>query len=385
MPRRWRSAPSSGLRRLANALGMPVRTLLLTVHLRVLASLCGSQDVTTGLVVNVRPESADGDRVLGLFLNTLPLRVELAPGQWRALALRVRQAELGAIEHRNYPYFRLHQERGGEPLFETIFNYVNFHAYDALDGAAGFPGHEWTGYPLDVSFSHTGGRLLLQVIVDATRLSQAQAGCVAAYLRDAIAALIADPDAEHALHGDLYLRFDRGQAWWSNTATRCTDPPHTACGANRPGHALRLVQFRHFGRGTVPDHRRDHRVRPAALVTPDAAFEASAPVVGGGGRLGAMADLGDVRWLNTYGPTEATVYATAQALDCAAPPRAGDGIRVRVVCSSGVVCGDIVRWRDDGMVATRTSQAAWLSHRVGRDRGGTAGVSRPQRCGGGCA
>ncbi|WP_057921655.1 non-ribosomal peptide synthetase [Lysobacter capsici] len=191
-----------GLRDLANTLGVPVRTLLLSVHLRVLASLCGSRDVTTGLVSNVRPEIADGDRALGLFLNTLPLRAQMAPGRWRDLVLRVREAELGAIEHRYYPYFRLHREQGGEPLFETIFNYVNFHAYDALENAGlrllGSRVHEWTGYPLDVSFSHTGGRLLLQVIVDPARLSPAQAGRIAGYLRDAIAALVARSDADHA-------------------------------------------------------------------------------------------------------------------------------------------------------------------------------------------
>ena len=217
------AADERGLRELANGLGVPVRSLLLTAHLRVLASLCGSRDITTGLVSNVRPETADGDRALGLFLNTLPLRAELAPGSWRELALRVREAELGAIEHRYYPYFRLHREHGGEPLFETIFNYVNFHAYDALDDAGlkllGSRVHEWTGYPLDVSFSHTGGRLLLQVIVDPARLSPAQAGRIAGYLRAAIAALVATPEAGHGAHAlcagaeaQLLLDWEQGPA-----------------------------------------------------------------------------------------------------------------------------------------------------------------------------
>ncbi|KRB04197.1 non-ribosomal peptide synthetase [Lysobacter sp. Root690] len=221
-----------GLRDLANTLGVPVRTLLLSVHLRVLASLCGGQDVTTGLVSNVRPESADGDRALGLFLNTLPLRARMAPGRWRDLVLQVREAELGAIEHRYYPYFRLHREQGGEALFETIFNYVNFHAYDALENAGlrllGSRVHEWTGYPLDVSFSHTGGRLLLQVIVDPARLSPTQAARIAGYLREAIGALVSRPDADHAAHR-LYApdEAERLRGWEQGPTLPDDDAPAT--------------------------------------------------------------------------------------------------------------------------------------------------------------
>jgi len=48
----------------------------------VLRLLSGQQDATTGLIVNGRLEESDGDRVLGLFLNTAPLRLDMPGGAW---------------------------------------------------------------------------------------------------------------------------------------------------------------------------------------------------------------------------------------------------------------------------------------------------------------
>ena len=46
--------------------------------------LYGTTDVLIGLVANGRQETVDGERVLGLFLNTLPFRYRLSGGSWFA-------------------------------------------------------------------------------------------------------------------------------------------------------------------------------------------------------------------------------------------------------------------------------------------------------------
>ena len=84
---------TAGVKTLAQRSGVPLKTVLLAAHLRVLALVCGQADVLTGLVSNSRPEEADGERVLGLFLNTLPMRLTLRPESWPALLQRVFQAE----------------------------------------------------------------------------------------------------------------------------------------------------------------------------------------------------------------------------------------------------------------------------------------------------
>ena len=76
---------SVALRRLARLTAVPLKTLLLAAHLRVMSLLLGQSDVTTGLVTNGRPEESGGERVLGLFLNTLPLRLKLTRGSLAGL------------------------------------------------------------------------------------------------------------------------------------------------------------------------------------------------------------------------------------------------------------------------------------------------------------
>ena len=115
---------------------MPLKSVLLAAHVRVLALASGQADVLTGLVANSRPEESDGERVLGLFLNTLPLRLAVGDEErWSSLIRRVFQAEREGLPHRRYPAGRLQRQQGaGEPLYETAFNYNHFHVYQGLQG-----------------------------------------------------------------------------------------------------------------------------------------------------------------------------------------------------------------------------------------------------------
>ena len=92
---------SEGLHRLARASGVPVKSVLLAASLRVLAEHAGRTDVMTGLVVNGRPEKTDGDRASGLFLNTVPLRLDLAGGTWTDLLRHAfaAEAEVRWLDH----------------------------------------------------------------------------------------------------------------------------------------------------------------------------------------------------------------------------------------------------------------------------------------------
>lgn len=60
------------LRAVAAEARVPVKSVMFASHARVLSLLSGRRRVVTGLVANGRPETADGDQVVGLFLNTLP-------------------------------------------------------------------------------------------------------------------------------------------------------------------------------------------------------------------------------------------------------------------------------------------------------------------------
>lgn len=117
----------------AHRLGAPVKSLLLAVHAYVLGVITGSHDVLTGLISNGRPEVADGDRVLGLFLNTLPFRVQIRhDAAWSDLIRTVTDAERECLPHRRYPLPEILRHVGNHARFQTAFNYTNFHVYTQL-------------------------------------------------------------------------------------------------------------------------------------------------------------------------------------------------------------------------------------------------------------
>ena len=123
---------AEGLKQLANGAGVPLKSVLLAAHLRVLSLLCGQSDVLTGLVANGRPEETDGEQICGLFLNTLPFRLQLSGGTWIDLVQQVFEAERELLPYRRYPLAEIQRNLGGQPLFETAFDYVNFHVYQGL-------------------------------------------------------------------------------------------------------------------------------------------------------------------------------------------------------------------------------------------------------------
>ncbi|PPK71456.1 hybrid non-ribosomal peptide synthetase/type I polyketide synthase [Actinokineospora auranticolor] len=117
--------------RFARASRVPVKSVLLAAHCLALRALSGVDDVVTGCVTHTRPDRADADRCAGLFLNTVPVRVDNAPKTWRDVVTHVVRWEREAVPHRRYPISDLVAERGG-PVFETAFNFVDYHAFDAV-------------------------------------------------------------------------------------------------------------------------------------------------------------------------------------------------------------------------------------------------------------
>ena len=66
---------SDGLKKLARRAEVPLKSVLLAAHLKVISLLSGDIDILTGLESNGRLEEADGEKTLGIHLNTVPLRM----------------------------------------------------------------------------------------------------------------------------------------------------------------------------------------------------------------------------------------------------------------------------------------------------------------------
>ena len=118
---------------LADRLAVPVKTLLMTAHLKVLSALSGDRDVMTGYEHSGRPEVEDATEAVGLFLNTVPFRVMVEPCTWEQLVRRVYDAEMHMLPSRRYPMAQVKHDLGTqEQLFETAFNYTHFYLLKKL-------------------------------------------------------------------------------------------------------------------------------------------------------------------------------------------------------------------------------------------------------------
>ncbi|NOR62754.1 MAG: amino acid adenylation domain-containing protein, partial [Rhodobacteraceae bacterium] len=160
------------LEALAQVHHVPLRVVLLAAHLQLMATYTGQQDVMTGVVTHTRPEIEGTESVLGLFLNTLPFRIQMG----KDLIARVFALDADISTHRAYPYQQVLEDNDHAPQFEHMFNYVNFHVLDGLNEAGPLEvldkqSFEATNFVLGVNAVHMGGRLSLALAYDPTRLN----------------------------------------------------------------------------------------------------------------------------------------------------------------------------------------------------------------------
>ncbi len=123
---------SQKLLKLAKSLTIPLKNVLLAAHMRALSFLCNEQEVTSGLICSNRPEELNGDRALGVFLNTLPFCLKLKGGTWTELITQTFEAECELLKVRDYPMAALQRMWGDEPLFDVMFNYVHYRVGESL-------------------------------------------------------------------------------------------------------------------------------------------------------------------------------------------------------------------------------------------------------------
>jgi len=195
---------SDGLQRLARLAAAPIKSVLLAAHLRVMNLIAGRDDVLTCVTANGRPETGDGERALGLFLNSMPFRTKLSGGAWTDLAQEAFEQERQSLPFRRYPLAELQRIRGGERISETAFYFTHYHIYNNLRRFAdleilGLKPYEETSFTMVAMFGvHPfTSRVTLQLNCDQTQISTAQAARLAGYYAETLAAMAADPSGRY--------------------------------------------------------------------------------------------------------------------------------------------------------------------------------------------
>ncbi|WP_329263150.1 amino acid adenylation domain-containing protein [Streptomyces sp. NBC_01478] len=135
------------LARRAAELGVTLNTLLQGAWAILLSKLTGQQDVVFGAAVNGRPPGLIGsDEMVGLFINTLPIRVRCRPDHSVAdVITELQERQTALLDHTYYGLADIQRGVGMPALFDTI---VVFQSYP-IDRAGIVEANTSAGFTID--------------------------------------------------------------------------------------------------------------------------------------------------------------------------------------------------------------------------------------------
>ncbi|WP_424489422.1 amino acid adenylation domain-containing protein, partial [Pseudomonas sp.] len=184
------------VREQARQLGVSAASLMHLAWAQVLGLVSGRDDVVFGTVLMGRMQAGDGaDRALGMFINTLPLRVNVAASA--AVAVKATHARLSALLGHEHASLALAQRCSGVPtsvpLFSALLNYRHStpgemarDGHGIWEGVQLLGGEERSNYPLTLSVDDLGVGFGLTVLA----LPQIGAERMCGYMHNAIEQLV---------------------------------------------------------------------------------------------------------------------------------------------------------------------------------------------------
>lgn len=186
---------SHRLRTQAQRLAVSAATLFHAAWAMVVSRTTGRDDVIFGSVLLGRLQgSAGAQRILGMFINTLPLRIRLKDVSVKELVDQTQRELIDLLNHEQASLAvaqRCSGIPGSTPVFGTLLNYRHSAADIEAEFAAA-PGVEfvemqsWTNYPIMLSVDEQGDKFVLEMDSD-RRVDPCR---MTAYMRVALQSLV---------------------------------------------------------------------------------------------------------------------------------------------------------------------------------------------------
>jgi amino acid adenylation domain-containing protein len=221
---------TAALTELARRQRLTLNTLVQGAWALLLSRYSGEDEVTFGVTVAGRPVSLAGfEKMVGLFINTLPLRVRL-PEETTLLKwlrqLQEHQIKLREFEYSSLPELQKQSGAGRQLLFESLLVFENYPIDRALqeNGGSLRIGNveilEKTNYPLNLLVRPGPSELSLQMVYDPGRCDGVVIKRMMGHLRNVLESFVATPEQSLASI-PLLTAAEEQQVLrhWNNTAT----------------------------------------------------------------------------------------------------------------------------------------------------------------------
>ncbi|MBO1049494.1 MAG: amino acid adenylation domain-containing protein [Dolichospermum sp. DEX182a] len=200
------SAEVSGeLQSIAKQHHVTLSTIVQAVWALLLSRYSGETDVVFGVTVSGRSGSLSGmENIVGLLINTLPLRLQISPqAQLIPWLQQIQQLMLELLDYSYTPLVEiqaLSQVPGGTPLFDTIVVVENYPINNSLlneDSSlqiSDIDGSEQTNYPVTVIVI-PGDELLVKISYDTALFEETTMGRMLGHLQTIFSAIVENPAA----------------------------------------------------------------------------------------------------------------------------------------------------------------------------------------------
>lgn len=194
-------ATGAELGALARRLGVTANTLVQTAWSILLSRTTGRNDVMFGATVSGRPAALPGvESMVGLFVNTVPVRVRLRPDRPLSDLLRaVQDGYVDLLDHHHLGLADIQRTTGLPGLFDTLVVFENYPMDEAAPPGAdslritGTSGRDATHYPVTL-VAFPGPRLRFRLAHRADLFEDGWADTQLAHLVRILETLAADPD-----------------------------------------------------------------------------------------------------------------------------------------------------------------------------------------------
>ncbi|MCK8524318.1 amino acid adenylation domain-containing protein [Aquimarina sp. D1M17] len=194
----------------ANKLNTNFKHLCFAAIIYSLRRISYENDLTMGIVTNIRPLVPDGEDLLGCFLNTIPFRVQVPNGiTWREYVNYIENKLVDLKYHERVPFYKIleiidEKSIDTNPIFDVKLNYIDFRVYEEFEGytdeifgpAAGTKSYLNENTPLNLHILANNSDFILRVVHSASLLEKEQPDKLYAYFKNTLDQILEDADQE---------------------------------------------------------------------------------------------------------------------------------------------------------------------------------------------